>query len=94
MAHKKSVTPYFINEGKIAFWHDGDNDSCFGSYPEPLCLLKNIDVEILMEALGVTRIENIGRAIRGLRRLHGLDDIKCQKAFCDEHDIYYEYIEE
>lgn len=47
-----------------------------------------------MEALGVTRIENIGRAIRGLRRLHGLDDIKCQKTFCDEHDIYYEYIEE
>ena len=50
--------------------------------------MKNIQADELMEALGVSRIENLTYA---LSRLPGRDDIERLKAFCDEHKIGYEY---
>lgn len=91
MRRKKFTTPYIIKDGKLMFWHDDDNGSCFGSYPEPTRWLKNINADELMKALGVKRIENLGYA---LSRLSGHDDIERLKAFCEEHNIYYEYLVE
>ena len=41
-----------------------------------------------MNALGITREENLSYA---LRRLPGRDDIERIKAFCDKQNIKYEY---
>lgn len=47
MAHKKFTTPYMVKEGKVSFWHDDNNGSCFGSYPEPTSWIRNIDMKEL-----------------------------------------------
>lgn len=88
MTHKKFTTPYMVKEGKISFWHDDDNGSYFGSYPEPTRWVRNIDLNELMDALRITREENLSYA---LRRLPGRDDIERIKTFCDKQDIKYEY---
>lgn len=88
MAHKKFTTPYIVKEGKISFWRDDDNGSCFGSYLEPIRWVRNIDLNELSDALGITREENLKYV---LRRLPGQDDIERLKAFCDKHNINYEY---
>lgn len=77
-----------VKKGKVSFLHDDDNASCFGSYPEPTRWVRNIDLNELMDALGITREKNLGYA---LRRLPDCDDIERIKAFCDKHDIKYEY---
>ena len=86
--HKKFTTPFMVKDGKISFWHDDDNGSCFGSYPEPTRWVKGIDLKELSDALGITREDNLNYA---LRRLPGRDDIERLKAFCDKHKIKYEY---
>lgn len=91
MAHKKFTTPYVVRNGKITFWQDDSNGSCFGNYPESTLRVKNIDLKELMDALGVTRVENLSYA---LRRLPGRGDIKRLKDFCDKQHIPYEYVEE
>ena len=88
MRRRKFTTPYVVRDWKLLFWHDDDNGACFGSYPEPTRWMKNIQADELMEALGVSRIENLTYA---LSRLPGRDDIERLKAFCDEHKIGYEY---
>ena len=88
MRRRKFTTPYVVRDGKLMFWHDDDNGSCFGSYPEPTRWMKNIQADKLMEALGINRIENL---TNGLSRLPGRDDIERLKAFCNEHNIGYEY---
>jgi len=64
--HKKFTTPYMVKEGKVSFWHDDDNGSCFGSYPEPTRWVRNIVLNELMDALGITREENLSYALRCL----------------------------
>lgn len=91
MAYKKFTTPYMVKEGKVSFWHDNDNGSCFGNYPEPIRWVRNIDLNELLDALGITREENLSYA---LRRLPGRDDIERVKFFCDKHKIEYENAEE
>ena len=91
MARNRFKLPCIVKDGKITFWHDDNNGSCFGSYPEPTRYLKNIDQKALVEALGITRIENLNYA---LGRLPGQDDIERLKAFCDRHNIIYEYFVE
>ena len=86
--HKKFTTPYMVKEGKVSFWHDDNNGSCFGSYPEPTRWVRNIDLNELMDALGITREENLRYA---LRCLPGRDDIDRIKAFCDKQNIIYTY---
>ena len=86
--HKKFTTPYMVKEGKVSFWHDDDNGSCFGSYPEPTRRVRNIVLNELMDALGITREENLSYA---LRCLPGRDDIDRIKVFCDKQNIKYEY---
>ena len=88
MAKKKFATPYMVKDGKVSFWHDDDKGSCFGNYPEPIRWVRNIDLNELMDALRIIREENLGYA---LRRLSGRDDIERVKAFCDKHNIKYEY---
>lgn len=88
MRRRKFTTPYMVRDGNLMFWHDDDNGACFGSYPEPTRWMKNIQADKLMEALGVNRIENLGYA---LSRLPGRDDIERLKAFCEKHNIDFEY---
>ena len=49
MRRRKFTTPYVVRDGKLMFWHDDDNGSCFGSYPEPTRWIKNIQADELME---------------------------------------------
>lgn len=89
--HKKFMTPFVVKGGKITFWHDDDNGSCFGNYLEPIRWLKNIDERAFLDALGIKRDDNLNYA---LRRLPGRDDIERVKVFCDKNNISYEYDEE
>lgn len=88
MARKKFITPYIVKDGKISFWHDDDTGSCFGNYPEPIRWVKDIDLNELLRAMHITEEEDLNYA---LRRLPGRDDIKRIMAFCDKHNIKYEY---
>lgn len=85
------MIPYFVRDGKISFWHDLNGGSCFGSYPAPTLWVKNIDLKELMDALGVTGIEDLSYA---LRRLPGRSDIERLKDFCDKRHLNYDFVEE
>jgi hypothetical protein len=78
---------YIITGGKISFWHDPENGGCFGGFPEQIIVLNNIEVYALMEALGITRIEKLGR-------LPGHDDVERITSFCEKHNISYDYYQD
>lgn len=88
MARKKFTTPYVVKEGKITFFYDDSNGSCFGNYPDSTRWVRNVDLQELMDALGITREKNLNFA---LRRLSGHGAIGRIKAFCDKHNIKHEY---
>ena len=46
------------------------------------------DMKELLDALGITKEDNLNYA---LRRLPGRDDIERIKEFCDNHNINYSY---
>lgn len=91
MVHRKFTLEYIITGGKISFWHDPENGGCFGGFPEQIIILNNIDVYALMEALRITRIENLKHA---LGKLPGHDDVERITSFCEKHNISYDYYQD
>ncbi|WP_455635565.1 hypothetical protein [Parabacteroides sp.] len=78
---------YGVIAGSFFSYYDADNGSCLGNDPDPLYLIKDIDVKALFAALKIKGEEGLKQA---LDRLPGEgNDIIRLKDFCDENHISY-----
>lgn len=73
-------------------YYDANGGSCFGSYPEPAYIIKDIDYRLLMKKLGIKDENNIRWALNRLPA--GDNDVIRLKNYCDENGIEYTYIME
>ena len=83
------MAEYRIIDGKYFFSYDASGGSCFGSYPDPTYIIKDIDAKILLTALGIKNESGLKWALDRLP--HADNDILRLKEFCDENNISYHY---
>jgi len=93
MGKKRKIdqsTIFHIKDGKFYMFYSGG--SCFGAYPEPTYIIKDIDYRLLIKKLGIKDESNIRWALN--RFPAGDNDVIRLKNYCDDHDIEYTYIME
>lgn len=76
------MAEYRIIDGKYFFSYDASGGSCFGSYPDPTYIIKDIDAKILLTALGIKNENGLKWALDRLP--HADNDIIRLKEFCDK----------
>ncbi len=86
----KQSTSFYVKNGKFCMYCDSSGGSCFGSYPEPTFIIKDIDHRLLTEKLGIKDENNIRWALNRLPK--GDNDVVRLKNYCDENGIEYTYI--
>lgn len=93
MGKKRKIdqsTIFHIKDGKFSMYYDANGGSCFGAYPEPTYIIKDIDYNLLIEKLGIKDESNIRWALNRLPA--GDNDVIRLKNYCDENGIAYTYI--
>ncbi len=88
----KQGTIFYVEDGKFCMHYDSNEGSCFGAYPEPTFIIKDIDYKLLMEKLGIKDGNNLMWALNRLPK--GDNDVVRLKKYCDEKGIEYTYIME
>ncbi len=83
-------TIFHIEDGKFCMSYDSGSGSCFGDYPEPTFIIKDIDCMQLMKKLGIKDESNIRWALNGLPASD--NDVIRLKNYCDENGIEYTYL--